>query len=138
MPNPSAQAAYEIFRSIYKDLLAGGILVTDSTRQSTTLDSQETIEIRTEPPTQLFPPINVVQLDLCDLPEHPASVLLSIAENADGFCGRNLARLPLIALGLHTYGEPTTVDQALQALKREVQEQKRRETEGVDGFDICS
>jgi hypothetical protein len=46
--------------------------------------------------------------------------LWNIAQAAEGLSGRSLRKLPFIALALHTYGEPCTIDEGLAALSTSV------------------
>lgn len=128
--NPSTKAAYEIFRSTYDELLKRGILIPRQKAEpvdQTDYDSDGT-ELGTpasEISTELFPSADKVVLDLWDQPHVPAARLWTIAEASTGFSGRSLRRLPILALGLYTHGDPQTVHQALRSLALAVAEQKR-------------
>lgn len=138
--NPSVNTAYEIFRSTYNELIRSGIIVQPAIPEdelcvqmdSDTENSLVEIWTSRQPPFLEFPSVSEVNAHLWNQPHAPGRRLFMIAETAKGFSGRKLRRLPLMALALHTFGDPCTVDQALEALSMEVERQKQHSQSGTD------
>lgn len=91
-----------------------------------------------ERPVPEFPSAQEVNVHLWNQRQHPGAKLYKIAEMAKGFSGRELRRLPLMALALHTFGDPSTVDQALEALMIEVEQRRHQSQPGIDDFSTSS
>ncbi|KAK2879431.1 hypothetical protein FQN49_000891 [Arthroderma sp. PD_2] len=132
VPPPSASGIYEIFRSCLEGLSACG-LIEGSTFDVVPVDPNDTttpLKYIAEPAGSLIlPSYGGMQLWYQLFPESIPKQLADIAKMSIGLSGRSLRRIPALSLVLHTDNEVCTVDQAVAALRRGVEEELKAKRE---------
>ncbi|KAF2090825.1 AAA-domain-containing protein, partial [Saccharata proteae CBS 121410] len=126
VPNPEPRAVYEILRSCLNELIRCEIITTtghqeqvsptsDSATDDSYPDSSFVLVDQASIPS--FAEMNV---HLWDQPNSPAMRLWNIAQKCESMSGRSLRRLPALALAMHTFSDPCSIYEALEALSVEV------------------
>ncbi|KAL8973967.1 MAG: hypothetical protein Q9197_001796 [Variospora fuerteventurae] len=117
LPGPSTKTRYEIFRRCYLDLFRCDILAPNQQRPRDDVDALD-ISVGTRPP-ETWGVVARPSIDYEVLP-----TLWRIAERSAGLSGRVLQRLPLQALAMYVHYDPCSIDEALDALSRIVEERQ--------------
>ncbi|MCJ1263299.1 hypothetical protein MMC22_003169 [Lobaria immixta] len=140
VPQPSTQARYEIYRTCYLELARRSIIAPiqhfakdDSCTQNSLLPDM----FECQSPSTLEPEESAHILDERSLPDHNSLYLShwgkessivwklwKIAEGSSSLSARTLRRLPTLSLAMYTRKDPCSIDEALVALERAVQEEK--------------
>ncbi|KAL8903479.1 MAG: hypothetical protein Q9207_003892 [Kuettlingeria erythrocarpa] len=136
VPGPSTSIRYEMFRRCYFELLASNV-VTPMSRGSDNeeidvngsagnglLESWQVIARANRTADELLPTYEVMELSFRTDTKSMPYKLLEIAEKSAGLSGRVLQRLPTQALAMHIRFDPCSIEEALEALSRMVDEQQ--------------
>ncbi|KAL8755647.1 MAG: hypothetical protein Q9184_004731 [Pyrenodesmia sp. 2 TL-2023] len=113
VPGPSIRMRYEIFRRCYLDLLACNV-VTSVSREINNegMDPEESTDRSLE------------SWQVIDRASVHTNEILPTYESMEGLSGRVLQRLPTQALAMHIRFDPCSIEEALDALARMVDEQE--------------
>ncbi|EZF32708.1 Pachytene checkpoint protein 2 [Trichophyton interdigitale] len=132
VPPPSEIGVYEIFRSCLESLSKCG-LIEGSRFDVAPVDPTDTateLKYIIEPAECLvLPSYGEMQLWYQLFPSSIPKQLADIAQVSVGLSGRSLRRIPALSLVLYTSYEVCTIDQALVALKRGVEEEWKAKRE---------
>ncbi|KAM5478140.1 cytochrome c1 [Microsporum canis] len=136
IPPPSEIGVYEIFRSCLGSLSRCG-LIEGSRFDISPVDPNDTetaLKYIAEPADSLIlPSYGETQLWYRLFPESIPKQLADISQMSVGLSGRSLRRIPALSLVLYTSYEVCTVDQALAALRRGVEEELKRSSSTASG-----
>ncbi|PGH10628.1 hypothetical protein AJ79_05342 [Helicocarpus griseus UAMH5409] len=128
MPNPSSRVIYEIYRSCLENLSQCGLVqgaTFDVIRVDQDNPETELKYISTPAETLVLPSHTEMVLWYQLFPESIPKQLADVAEASVGLSGRSLRRLPALSLVLYTDGTACSAGQAVQALGRGVEAEKR-------------
>ncbi|KKZ65069.1 hypothetical protein EMCG_01309 [[Emmonsia] crescens] len=128
MPHPSSRVIYEIYRSCLENLSHCG-LIHGSTFDVICVEQDNpstTLKYVSYPAETLVLPSHTEMVLWYQLfPESIPKRLADVAEASVGLSGRSLRRLPALSLVLHTDYTKCNIEQAVGALARGVEEEKR-------------
>jgi pachytene checkpoint protein 2 len=159
IPKPCAKARYELYRTCYLDLSRCGIISRICRVAQKDSNSRNRVLSESEVPMTISSDEDTLNVDEKTLPEYSVLCLRfwnvreslpwrlwAIAENSfvsdpfaiscqtlmgnQGFSARTLCRLPILALAMHVRKDPCSMDEALTALAKAVQEEKMM---GING-----
>ncbi|PGH05312.1 hypothetical protein GX51_03033 [Blastomyces parvus] len=136
VPNPSSRIIYEIYRSCLENLSHCGLIYGASFDVIRVEQENPTTELQyvLSPAETLVLPSHMEMVLWYQLfPESIPKRLADVAEASVGLSGRSLRRLPALSLVLHSDASKCTIDQALGALARGVEEEKRAGIEAAAG-----
>lgn len=121
IPLPGPRATYEILASCYNAMLEKGVIHFPPL-------CKEHYEVNCLACTDLldrrFPNVSGAHVLFWRKSSAPQNILWRLAEEC-GLSGRNLRLLPYKAIASYTYVKPVSVHSALDALKRQIEEEKR-------------
>ncbi|KAL8776983.1 MAG: hypothetical protein Q9194_002814 [Teloschistes cf. exilis] len=140
IPSPGTKTRYEIFRQCYLDLLECKVISLTKSGTSAENDmlgrtAKDAVVIHEEGPehfceqaSEMIPTYDAMRLRAHgDSSANEFSVsnkLWTVAEKSAGMSGRVLQRLPVQALAKHVAVDPCSIEEALDALARLVDEQR--------------
>ena len=161
VPSPSSIAIYNIFRCCFNELLKSGLVqekVTQTVLSTPKRSGREMVgqdvppakrQARATRSTPAPPPSSspegwtavdppeipsyaVMATRFVQSPQAPCRRLWDIAQQCQGLSGRKLRRLPVLGLAMYTYGGTCSLDDAVEALAKAVeQEVKARTSESI-------
>ncbi|MCJ1257091.1 hypothetical protein MMC24_004916 [Lignoscripta atroalba] len=135
VPGPCAKARYEIYRMCYLELSQCGIIapvhyydegVASMVEGAGECESPGTVTFESGwhvLDDDLMPAHDIMQLRYWSKLDSPARILWDIAEKSKNLSGRISRRLPALAMALHTNSDPCSIEDALEALSRAVDEE---------------
>ncbi|KGQ01115.1 cytochrome c1, heme protein, mitochondrial [Paracoccidioides lutzii Pb01] len=128
IPHPTSRVIYEIYRSCLENLSECGLIhgsTFDVIRVEQDNPATELKYVSCPAETLVLPSHTELVLWYQLFPESIPKQLADVAEASVGLSGRSLRRLPVLSLVLHTDHASCSIEQAVRALARGVEEEKR-------------
>ena len=91
--------------------------------ESTTASSDPPSETFTLLSAPQIPSLATTQMTLLDQPQSPGCRVWALSEKCKGLSGRTLRRLPILGLAMYTWGGKLTLDDAVEALEKAVEQE---------------
>ncbi|KGM91543.1 cytochrome c1, heme protein, mitochondrial [Paracoccidioides brasiliensis Pb18] len=132
IPYPTSRVIYEIYRSCLENLSECGLIhgsTFDVIRVEQDNPATELKYVSCPAETLVLPSHTELVLWYQLFPESIPKQLADVAEASVGLSGRSLRRLPVLSLVLHTDHASCSIEQAVRALARGVEEEKRATAE---------
>ncbi|KAL1956152.1 hypothetical protein VTO42DRAFT_7587 [Malbranchea cinnamomea] len=132
VPHPSPSVIYEIYKSCLEDLCRCGLIAGSSFDViGVEPDNPETpLKYVCQPAEYLaLPSYGETLLSYQLFPESVPKQLYDVAQASIGLSGRTLRRLPALSLVLHTGSSTCTIEEALAALRKGLDEELRVRSE---------
>lgn len=98
--------------------------------ESTTSSSDRPSEGFTMLSAPQVPSLATTQMTLLDEPRSPGYRIWALSEKCKGLSGRTLRRLPFLGLAMYTWGGKLTLDDAVEALEKAVEQEVMAGTAG--------
>ncbi|OJD16549.1 hypothetical protein AJ78_03286 [Emergomyces pasteurianus Ep9510] len=136
MPNPSGRVIYEIYKSCLENLSHCGLIhgsTFDVIRVEQDNPATALKYVAYPAETLVLPSHTEMVLWYQLFPESIPKRLSDVAEASVGLSGRSLRRLPALSLVLHTESAKCSIAQAVEALARGVEEERRAAVEAGAG-----
>ncbi|WEW61376.1 hypothetical protein PRK78_006866 [Emydomyces testavorans] len=135
IPPPSVKEIYEIFRSCLQNLSECGLIkgCTFDVLQRDPSNPETSLEYVCHPAESLTLPAYEMSLWYQLFPESIPKRLGNIAQASMGLSGRTLRRIPALSLVLHTTSATCTVEEAIVALGKGVEEELKTQAEAQQG-----
>lgn len=133
VPNPNADAAFEILRSTLNELIRSGVVKPPAHEvlvlRSDGVEDEKEEELMAVDDfgsrTYLLPNLPETRIKYHGRPQSPPQKLWAIARRCDGMSGRTLRRLPPMAIAMYAFSKPCTMSDALECLKLAAEEALR-------------
>ncbi len=133
LPNPCARATYEILRSSLNELIRCRIITVQETSGNAKGDEDVNSGgqgATAGPECHSIATFAEMNVRFYNLPNSPSRMLWDIVSRCEGFSGRSLRRIPVLAVALYTHGQSCSIEEALAAVSLAVNDENMKSRHG--------